>query len=52
MTFWKKLLGFSKKENQIIEQPEHEIQTKPTEDIMLAEDKHIDKEEQNKDSPP
>ena len=55
MSFFGKLLGFSKKDRQIMEQPEHEIQTAPPDDLMVIKKEQQNTKElgdnQNKDSP-
>ena len=56
MSFFGKLLGFSKKDHQIMNQPEHEIQKAPPDDLMVVQDNQqkgsLEKENiQNKDSP-
>ena len=39
MSFWKNLLGISKKETQIIEEPEHDLVNRPPDDFMVVEKK-------------
>ena len=54
MSFWQRLFG-SGKDKQIIEEPEHEIQERPPEQLMVAEQKNNYSEEikeDNKASPP
>lgn len=56
MSFFGKLLGFSKKDQQIMEQPEHEIQKAPPDDLMVLQNEQQNKTDelenaQNKDSP-
>ena len=38
MSFWKNLLGISKKETQIIEEPEHDLANRPPDDLMVVKD--------------
>jgi hypothetical protein len=60
MSFWQKLFGRplgggSGKNEQIIEEPEHEIQEWPVEELTVAKDKNNQQKEikeNNKDSPP
>ena len=39
MSFWKKLFKLSKKETQIIQEPEHDLALKPVDDLMVLEKK-------------
>lgn len=40
MSFWKKLLSSSKKkETQIIEEPEHDLASRPIDDLMVLDKK-------------
>jgi hypothetical protein len=39
MSFWKNLLGISKKETQIIEEPEHDLVNRPPDDLLVVEKK-------------
>ena len=38
MSFWKNLFGGSKKETQIIEEPEHDLAKAPTDDLAIVKD--------------
>jgi len=58
MSLWKKLFGISKKETEIIEEPEHELAKMAPDDLMVLEKKdesnNLDKHKEdlsNKDSP-
>lgn len=42
MSFWKKMLGLSKKETQIIEEPEHDLAKAPPDDLMIVKDEEKD----------
>lgn len=39
MSFWKKLFKLSKKEMQIIKEPENDLALRPTDDLMVLEKK-------------
>jgi len=39
MSFWKNLLGVSKKETEIIPEPEHELAKQAPDDLMVIKDK-------------
>ncbi|MBT4209411.1 MAG: hypothetical protein HOE19_00610 [Candidatus Komeilibacteria bacterium] len=58
MSFWKNLFGASKKETQIMEEPEHDLRVAPPDDLMIVKDEEEsniseDKKENldNRDSP-
>ena len=58
MSFWKNLFGASKKETQIMEEPEHDLRVAPPDDLMIVNDEEEsniseDKKENldNRDSP-
>ena len=58
MSFWKNLCGASKKETQIMEEPEHDLRVAPPDDLMIVKDEEEsniseDKKENldNRDSP-
>jgi hypothetical protein len=56
MSLFGKLLGFSKKNHQLMEQPEHEIQKASPDDLMVLQNEQQNKTDekentQNKDSP-
>ena len=58
MSFWKNLFGASKKETQIMEEPEHDLRVAPPDDMMIVKDEEEsniseDKKENldNRDSP-
>jgi len=60
MSFWKNLFGNSKKETEIIEEPEHDLAVAPPDDLMVIKDEkqkesntsdNIKEDLNNKDSP-
>jgi len=59
MSFWKKTLGLFKKETQIIKEPEHDLATRPSDDLRTLDAKNDklnnlndEKEELNNKSSP